>query len=82
MQIGLLAPALQDVMALAAVAKVMSVCNSRCIRLVTPDDHVTCGYHEILLHDVGEEDLPFVSLSELDYLCGTWPRAVFAFMTR
>ena len=55
-----LAPELQDVMGLravrpdAAVAKVMSVCNSRCIRVVTPDDHVTCGYHEILLHDLGD----------------------------
>ena len=68
-----LASELQDVMGLravrpdAAVAKAMSVRNSRCIRVVTPDDHVTCGYHEILLHDLGEEDLPFVSLSELDF---------------
>ena len=74
-----LPPELQDVMGGAVVAKVMSVCNSRCIRVVTPDDHVTCGYHEILLHDLGEEDLPFVSISELDYLRRTWPRAVFAF---
>ena len=66
----------------AAVAKVMSVRKSRCIRVVTPDDHMTCGYHEILLHDLGDEDLPFVSISELDYLRRTWPRAVFAFMTR
>ena len=43
---------------------------------------MTCGYHEILLHDIGEEELPFVSLSELDYLRRIWPRAVFAFMTR
>ena len=66
----------------AVVAKVMSVRNSRCIRVVIPDDHVTCGYHEILLHDLGEEDLPLVSISELDYLRRTWPRSVFAFMTR
>ena len=66
----------------AAVAKVTSVRNSRCIRVVTPDDHVTCGYHDILLHDLGDEDFPFVSISELDYLRRTWPRAVFAFMTR
>ena len=65
----------------AVVAKVMSVRNSRCIRVVTPDDHVTC-YHETLLHDLGEEDLPFVSISELNYLRRTWLRAVFAFMTR
>ena len=64
----------------AAAVKVMPVRNSRCIWVVTPDDHVTCGYHEILLHDMGEEE--FVSLSELDYLRRIWPRAVFAFMTR
>ena len=79
---------MQDVIGLrairpdAAVAKVMSLRNSRCIRVVTPDDHVTCGYHEILLHDLGDEDLPLVSIRELDYLRRTWPRAVFAFLTR
>ena len=79
-------PEIQDVMGLravrpdAAAVKVMSVRNSRCIRVVIPDDHVTCGYHEILLHDMGDEELPFVSLSELDYLRRIWPRAVFAFM--
>ena len=83
-----LAPDIPDVIELralrpdAAAVKVMSVRNSWCIRVVTPDDHVTCGYHEILLHDMGEEELPFVSLSELDYLRCIWPRAVFAFMTR
>ena len=60
----------------------MSVRDSRCIRVVTPDDHVECGYHEILLHDMGEEELLCVSLSELDYLRRIWPRAIFAFMTR
>ena len=66
-----LGPDIPDVMGLrpfrpdAAAVKVMSVRDSRCIRVVTPDDHVACGYHEILLHDMGEEDLPFVSLSEL-----------------
>ena len=49
---------------------------------MTPDDHVECGYHEILLHDMGEEELPLVSLSELDYLRRIWPRAIFAFMMR
>ena len=43
---------------------------------------MACGYHDILLHDMGEEELPFVSLSELDYLSRIWPRAIFAFMTR
>ena len=32
------------------------------------DDHVNIGFHEVLLHDMGEEDLPFVALSELDCL--------------
>ena len=82
-----LVPDIPDVMGLrvfrpdAAAVKVMSVRDSRCIRVVTPDD-VVCGYHEILLHDMGEEELPFVSLSELDYLRHIWPRAIFAFITR
>ena len=76
-----LVPDIPDVMGLralrpdAAAVKVMSVRDSQCIRVVTPDDHV--AYHEILLHDMGEEELPFVSLSELDYLRRIWPRAVF-----
>ena len=83
-----LVPEIQDVMGLraprpdAAAVKVMSVWDSLCIRVVTLDDHVACGHHEILLHDMGDEELPFVSLSELDYLRRIWPRAVFAFMTQ
>ena len=38
---------------------------------------MACRYHEILLHDMGEEELPFVSLSELDYLGRIWPQAMF-----
>ena len=74
-----LAPDIPDVMGLmalrpsAAVVKVMSVRDSQCIRVAT---------HEILLHDMGEEELPFVATSELDYLGRIWPRALFAFMTR
>ena len=56
--------------------------DSRCIRVVTPDDHVNIGFHEILLHDMGEEELPFVAMSEHDYLRRIWPRALFAFMSR
>ena len=50
-----LAPDIPDVMGLralrpgAAIVKVMSVRDSQCIRVVTPDDHVACGFHEILL---------------------------------
>ena len=69
-----LAPDIPDVMGLralkpnAAVVKVMSVWNSRCIRVVTLDDHVACGYHEILLHDMGEEELPSVVFGRRLYL--------------
>ena len=83
-----LAPDIPDVMGLTAlwpsvaIVKVMSVRDSQCIRVVTPDDHVACGFHEILLHDMGEEELPFVATSELDYLCRIWAQALFAFMTR
>ena len=83
-----LAPEIPDVMRLralrpsAAIVKVMSVRDSQCIRVVTPDDHVACGFHEILFHDMGEEELPFVATNELDYLRRIWPRALFAFMTR
>ena len=41
-----------------------------------------CGFHKILLHDMGEEELPFVATSELNYLRRIWPRALFTFMTR
>ena len=83
-----LTPDIPDVIGLralrldAAAVKVMSVWDSRCNWVVTPDDHMPCGYHEILLHDMGEEEFPFVSLSELDYLHRIWPWPVFAFMTR
>ena len=84
-----LAPDIPDVMGLralkpsVAIVKVMSVRDSQCIWVVqTPDDHVVCGFHEILLHDMGEEELLFVATSELDYLRRIWSRALFAFMTR
>ena len=73
-----LAPDISDVMGLralrpsAAVAKVMSVRDTQCIRVVTQDDHVECGYHEILLHDMGEEELPFVSLSDDEHGFATY----------
>ena len=50
---------IQDVMGLqavrpsAAVCKVMTVPDSNCVRIVTPDDHVPTGFHEILIYDMG-----------------------------
>ena len=52
----------------AAIVRVMSVPDSQCIHFVALDDHVNIGFHQVLLHDMGEEDLPFVALSELDCL--------------
>ena len=78
-------PMLWDSQALrpsAAIVKVMSVPDSRCIRVVTSDNHVNIGFHEILLHDMVEEELPFVAMSELDYLRRIWLRALFLFMSR
>ena len=48
--------------------------NSRCIRVVTPDDHVNIGFHEVLIHDLADEELPLVTLSELGCLPWTGRR--------
>ena len=60
----------------------MSVPDSRCVRVVTPDDHVNIGFHEILIHDLEEEELPFVAMSELGCLRLDWPMTLFTFMSR
>ena len=52
----------------AAILKVMSVPDSRCVRVVIPDDHVSLGFHEILIYDLKDEELPFVAVSELSFL--------------
>ena len=60
-----------DVMGLrpiAAIVKVMSVPDSLCVRIVTPDDHVNIGFHEVLIHDLEDEELLFITLSELGCL--------------
>ena len=84
-----LAPEIPDVMGLralrasAAIVKaIMSVPNSRCVRVVAPDDHVNIGFHEVLLHNMEEEDLPFVALSELNCLRQGCPKPLFVFMSR
>ena len=53
----------------AAVIKVMSIPDNRCIRVVIPYDHVGAdGLHTILIHDMDEEDPPFVALGDLGCL--------------
>ena len=65
----------------AAVIKVMSIPNNRCIRVVIPDYHVgTNGFHEVLIHDMDEADPPCVTLGELGCLRVDWPRAIFSLM--
>ena len=49
---------------------------------MTPDDHVNIGFHEILIHDLEEEELPFVTLSKLGCLRLDWPKTLFMFMSR
>ena len=66
----------------AAIVKVMSVPDSRCIRVVMPDDHINIGFHEVLLHDKEDEDLPFVAMNELNCLHLDWPNTLFVFMSR
>ena len=65
-----------------AIVKVISVPDSRCVKVMTPDDHVNIGFHEILIHDLEEEELPFVTLSELGCLRLDWPKTLFTFMSR
>ena len=66
----------------AAIVKVMSVPDSRGVRVVSPDDHVNIGFHEILIHDFEEEELPFMAMSELECLRLDWPKTLFTFMSR
>ena len=37
----------------AAVCKVMSIPDSNSVRVITPDEHVPTGFHEILIEDMG-----------------------------
>ena len=65
---------IQDVMGLqalrpsAAVCKVMTIPNSNCVRVVTPDEHVNTGFHEILVYDMGQEEWPQVPLCDIGCL--------------
>ena len=71
---------IEDVMGLqalrpsVAVCKVMTVPDSNCVRIVTPDEHVPTGFHEILIYDMGQEYWPKVPLSEIGCLRLDWPK--------
>ena len=65
----------------AAVSKVMLVPDSRCVRVVMPNEHVSISFHEILIHDLVDEKWPLVTLSELGCLRLDWPKKLFLFMS-
>ena len=79
---------IQDVMGLqalrpsAAVCKVMTIPDSNCVRIVTPDEHVPTGFHEILIYDMGQEEWPQVPLSEIGCLRLDWLKDLFSFVGR
>ena len=56
--------------------------GSNCVRIVTPDEHVNTGFHEILIYDMGQEEWPQVPLSEIGCLRLDWPNDLFAFVGR
>ena len=66
----------------AAICKVMTVPASHFVRVVTPDDHVNIGFHEILIHDLAQEEWPLVTLSDIGCLRLDWPKSLFTFMGR
>ena len=73
---------LQALQPSAEVCKVMTVPNSRCVRVVTPDEHVITGFHEILIHDMKKEDWPLVTVSDIGCLQLDWPKDLFTFVGR
>ena len=66
----------------AAVCKVMSIPDSNCVRVITPDEHVPTGFHEILIEDMGLREWPKVTLSEIGCLRLDWPQEFFTFVGR
>ena len=60
----------------AAVVKVMSIPNNRCVRVVIPDNNVgTNGFHLIIIHDMADADAPDVPVRELGCFRLDWPQA-------
>ena len=65
----------------AAICKMMTVPDSCCVRVVTPDDVNIC-FHEILIHDLAQEEWPLVILSDIGCLRLDWPKSLFTFIGR
>ena len=49
---------------------------------MTPDEHVSTGFHEILIYDMAQEDWPLVTLSDIGCLQLDWPKDLFTFVGR
>ena len=65
----------------AAMVKVMSIPNNRCVLVVIPDNNVGAGgFHEILIHDMADVDAPDVPVSELGCLRLDRPQAILSYM--
>ena len=83
-----LPPGIQDVIGLqalrpsAAVCKVMSTTESNSVRVITPDEHVPTGFHEILIEDMGLAEWPKVPMSDIGCLRLDWPPELFTFVGR
>ena len=73
---------LQALQPSAEVCKVMTVPNSHCVRVVTPDEHVSTGFHEIHMHDMTHENWPLVTRSDIGCLGLYWPKDLFTFVGR
>ena len=66
-----------------AVIKVMSIPDNSCIRIVIPDDNVgVAGFHEVLIQDLADADVPYVGVEELGFLRQNWPKVIFSSMGR
>ena len=60
----------------------MSIPDSNSVRVITPDEHVPTGFHEILIEDMGLKEWPKVPLSEIGCLRLDWPQEFFTFVGR
>ena len=63
----------------AAVVKVMSRKDNRCVRVMIPDENVGHkGFHDVLLHDMADADPPYVAVSDSSALRLDWPAVIMS----
>ena len=66
----------------APLTKVMLGRYSQCVPVLIPDDDVGHrGFHDVVLVDRTEEDVPYVAVSDLSALRQQWPDLVISGMT-